>query len=150
MKNPERDIFEQRRKLLGGLGALGIAAFTLPSLGRAAESNVVELPFANGERPLSSAFPQKRDVIVQRARPPLLETPWDVFDKGVFTPNDRFYVRWHLPSIPSSIDPQAFRLAIHGQVNKTVQPDAERSREEVSALRNRCGEPMFGQFPWLL
>jgi DMSO/TMAO reductase YedYZ molybdopterin-dependent catalytic subunit len=120
MKNSERDIFERRRKLLGSLGALGVAAFAIPSLGRAAQSDVVELPFANGVRPLTSAFPQKRDVILQRSRPPLLETPWDVFDKGVFTPNDRFYVRWHLPSIPSSIDPQAFRLAIHGQVNKTV------------------------------
>ena len=47
MKDLDRDIFEQRRKLLGGLGALGVAAFTLPSLARAAESNVVELPFAN-------------------------------------------------------------------------------------------------------
>jgi hypothetical protein len=26
---------------------------------------------------------------------PALETPFEVFDKGVFTPNDQFYVRWH-------------------------------------------------------
>jgi DMSO/TMAO reductase YedYZ molybdopterin-dependent catalytic subunit len=120
MKNPERDIFEQRRKLLGGLGALGVAAFAIPSFGRAAESDVVELPFVNGTRALTSAFPQKGELILQRSRPPLLETPWDVFDQGVFTPNDRFYVRWHLANIPTSIDPTAFRLAIHGQVNKTV------------------------------
>jgi hypothetical protein len=29
-------------------------------------------------------------MILQRTRPPLLESPFDVFDKGVFTPNDQF------------------------------------------------------------
>ena len=61
MKNRKHHIFEQRRKLLGSLGALGVAAFAIPSLGRAVESDVVELPFANGTRPLTSAFPQKRE-----------------------------------------------------------------------------------------
>jgi GMC oxidoreductase len=46
------------------------------------------------------AFPQKAQMILQRTRPPLLETPWDVFDRGVFTPNDRFFVRWHWAVIP--------------------------------------------------
>ena len=49
-------------------------------------------------------------MILQRTRPPLLETPFEVFDQGVFTPNDRFYVRWHLANIPTEIDPAAFRL----------------------------------------
>jgi hypothetical protein len=39
-------------------------------------------------------------MILQRTRPPLLETPGDVFDRGVFTPNDRFFVRWHWAVIP--------------------------------------------------
>jgi DMSO/TMAO reductase YedYZ molybdopterin-dependent catalytic subunit len=150
MKNPERDIFEQRRKLLAGLGALGVAAFALPSLGRAAESDVVELPFANGTRPLSSAFPQKREMILQRARPPLLETPWDVFDQGVFTPNDRFYVRWHLANIPTSIDPTAFRLAIRGAVDKTVSLTLndlvkKLPRFEIAAV-NQCSGNSRGFF----
>jgi hypothetical protein len=40
-------------------------------------------------------------MILQRTRPPLLETPMEVFDRGVFTPNDRFYVRWHWAVIPT-------------------------------------------------
>ena len=39
-------------------------------------------------------------MILQRTRPPLLETPFEVFDRGVFTPNDQFFVRWHWAVIP--------------------------------------------------
>jgi DMSO/TMAO reductase YedYZ molybdopterin-dependent catalytic subunit len=59
-------------------------------------------------------------MILQRTRPPLLETPFDVFDQGALTPANRFYVRWHLANIPTSIDPTTFKLAIRGHVNKTV------------------------------
>ncbi len=43
-------------------------------------------------------------MILPRTRPPLLETPFEVFDKGVFTPNDQFYVRWHWAVITTDID----------------------------------------------
>src|SRR3546814_21130493 len=45
------------------------------------------LPGGPGERALTTAFPQKGQMILQRTRPPLLETPWEVFDKGVLTAN---------------------------------------------------------------
>jgi DMSO/TMAO reductase YedYZ molybdopterin-dependent catalytic subunit len=111
---------------------------------------MVELPFVNGTRELTSAFPQKRDLILQRTRPPLLETPWEVFDKGVFTPNDRFYVRWHLANTPASIDPTAFRLAIRGQVNKTVSLTLNDlvkkfARFEIAAV-NQCSGNSSGFF----
>ena len=120
MNDHDRDIFERRRRLLGGLGALGIAALSGPLPGRAAETDSIALPFANGSRILTSSFPQKSNVILQRTRPPLLETPFEVFDQGVLTPNDRFYVRWHLANIPTSVDPATFRLDIRGHVNKAV------------------------------
>jgi DMSO/TMAO reductase YedYZ molybdopterin-dependent catalytic subunit len=59
-------------------------------------------------------------MILQRTRPALLETPFDVFDKDVFTPNDQFFVRWHWAIIPEDIDAATFRLAVRGQVNKTL------------------------------
>jgi DMSO/TMAO reductase YedYZ molybdopterin-dependent catalytic subunit len=59
-------------------------------------------------------------MILQRTRPPLLETPWEVFDKGVFTPNDQLYVRWHWAGIPASVDVTTFRLAVHGNVERTL------------------------------
>jgi DMSO/TMAO reductase YedYZ molybdopterin-dependent catalytic subunit len=59
-------------------------------------------------------------MLLLRTRPPLLETPFSVFDRGVFTPNDQFFVRWHLADIPTKIDGAAFRLNVHGQVEREL------------------------------
>jgi len=59
-------------------------------------------------------------MILQRTRPPLLETPWDVFDKGVFTPNSQFYVRWHWAVIPTQVDVPSFRLTVRGHVDQPL------------------------------
>jgi DMSO/TMAO reductase YedYZ molybdopterin-dependent catalytic subunit len=59
-------------------------------------------------------------MILQRTRPPLLETPFEVFDRGVFTPNDQFYVRWHWAVIPTEIDVDSFRLSVSGHVDKAL------------------------------
>ncbi|HTB87123.1 MAG TPA: molybdopterin-dependent oxidoreductase [Steroidobacteraceae bacterium] len=80
----------------------------------------VAFPFVNGDRNLVKNFPQKGGMVLQRSRPPLLETPFEVFDQGVFTPNDRFYVRWHLANIPSVVDPGSFRLNVRGHVKQSI------------------------------
>ncbi|RQZ85896.1 sulfide dehydrogenase [Burkholderia cenocepacia] len=139
-----------RRRLLGSLGALGAAAFMVPTLARGMQSSTIELPFENGSRPLTSDLPQKSNVILQRTRPPLLETPFDVFDQGVFTPNDRFYVRWHLANIPNSIDPATYRVAVHGAVKRTLSlslDDLMRRfpRYEIAAV-NQCSGNSRGFF----
>jgi DMSO/TMAO reductase YedYZ molybdopterin-dependent catalytic subunit len=59
-------------------------------------------------------------MILQRMRPPLLETPLSVFDRDVITPNDQFYVRWHWGNIPESIDTATFRLTVRGHVEREV------------------------------
>src|SRR6266404_2756724 len=120
MDHDHRDKSVSRRRFLTAAGGLGVAAFAGSSAARATDPNAVELPFVNGSRPLTSDFPQKSNMILQRTRPPLLETPFEVFDQGVLTPSDRFYVRWHLANIPTSIDPATFKLVIRGHINKTV------------------------------
>jgi DMSO/TMAO reductase YedYZ molybdopterin-dependent catalytic subunit len=120
MDQVQRDRRLSRRHLLAGAGAFGVAALAGSASAGGNDPNAVDLPFVNGSRPLTSDFPQKSNMILQRSRPPLLETPFDVFDQGVLTPSDRFYVRWHLANIPTSIDPATFRLAIRGHVNKTI------------------------------
>ena len=106
-----------RRTLLrqagAGLIAASGAAFA-PFAARAGEA--VTLPFGNGERPLV-AYPGKRPLLQMTARPPQLETPFAVFDEGVITPNDAFFVRYHLADIPTVIDPEAFRLTVSGHVD---------------------------------
>jgi DMSO/TMAO reductase YedYZ molybdopterin-dependent catalytic subunit len=59
-------------------------------------------------------------MILQRTRPPLLETPFEVFDKSVFTPTDQFYVRWHWALIPTDIDVAKFNLTVRGHVNQAL------------------------------
>src|SRR5580658_2230343 len=106
-----------RRQFLAGVGGAGVAGVFSTSRSGAAES-AVDLPFVNGRRELVTDFPQKGAMILQRTRPPLLETPFEVFDQGVFTPNDRFFVRWHLANIPTVVDPAMFRLKIRGHVRQ--------------------------------
>ncbi|MEY2599132.1 MAG: hypothetical protein RLZZ142_1391, partial [Verrucomicrobiota bacterium] len=80
---------------------------------RAADS--LSLPFQNGERPLV-AYPGKRPLLRLTSRPPQLETPFAVFNEGLLTPNDAFFVRYHLSHLPLEIDPDTFRLQIKGLV----------------------------------
>jgi DMSO/TMAO reductase YedYZ molybdopterin-dependent catalytic subunit len=106
-----------RRRLLGA-AAMGALALTNPSW---AETMIdLPLPGGPGARPITTGFPQKGPMILQRTRPPLLETPFEVFDKGVFTPNDQFYVRWHWAVIPTDIDISKFNLTVRGHVNQTL------------------------------
>jgi DMSO/TMAO reductase YedYZ molybdopterin-dependent catalytic subunit len=111
-----------RRRLLHQSAIAGLAAYALPpTLPAFAKSSVdLSLPGGPGERDITTAFPQKGAMVLQRTRPPMLETPFEVFDTGVFTPNDQFYVRWHWAVIPTSVDVDKFRLNVHGSVNQTL------------------------------
>jgi DMSO/TMAO reductase YedYZ molybdopterin-dependent catalytic subunit len=106
-----------RRQLLGAAG-IGALAVSRPSW--AQPTIDLALPGGPDARQITTAFPQKGPMILQRTRPPLLETPFEVFDKGVFTPNDQFYVRWHWAVIPTDIDPGKFSLKVRGHVNQTL------------------------------
>jgi DMSO/TMAO reductase YedYZ molybdopterin-dependent catalytic subunit len=111
---------QSRRHFLAGVGGLGLTGLLGASVWSGTEESRVDLPFVNGGRNLVKSFPQKGAMVLQRTRPPLLETPFEVFDQGVFTPNDRFYVRWHLANIPTLVDPAAFRLKIRGHVRQAI------------------------------
>jgi len=100
-----------RRRFLAGVSGVGLTGLLSASAWDAMAATLVDLPFANGRRDLVTNFPQKGAMLLQRTRPPLLETPWEVFDQGVFTPNDRFYVRWHLARLPPSISVPATHAA---------------------------------------
>ena len=78
------------------------------------------MPFTNGQRRLVR-FPQKRPLILLTMRPPQLETPFAVFNEGILTPNDAFFVRYHLAQIPTTIDTDQFRLTINGKVGVPMQ-----------------------------
>jgi DMSO/TMAO reductase YedYZ molybdopterin-dependent catalytic subunit len=97
---------------------VGILSGIFPA--RAAEFLNLDLPGGPDRRGLTSAFPQKARMILQRSRPPLLETPFEVFDHGIFTPNEQFFVRWHWAVIPQEVDVAKFQLAVRGHVDTTL------------------------------
>jgi DMSO/TMAO reductase YedYZ molybdopterin-dependent catalytic subunit len=108
-----------RRQFLkvGGIVMLG-GTVAGPMIRGLAEETVT-MPFANGKRPLVK-FPQKRALILLTTRPPQLETPFSVFNEGLLTPNDAFFVRYHLAQVPTSVDPEAFKVEIKGKVNSAL------------------------------
>src|SRR5260370_32453310 len=110
-----------RRRLIRHSGA-AIAAFGagLTSRSLRAFAATAGLPFENGERPLVK-YPQKRPMIGLTSRPPQLETPFSAFNANVVTPNDAFFVRYHLADAPLNIDPDAFSVRIQGKVDKPMK-----------------------------
>ena len=106
-----------RRQFFARAAAVGVFLGARPAW---AETIKLGLTGRPDERQMTSAFPQKGAMILQRTRPPLLETPFSVFDKGVFTPNDQFFVRWHWAVIPEEVQVDGFRLNVHGAVNGPV------------------------------
>ena len=109
-----------RRTILQGGAALLAGGGTFVSSLASLAAETVTLPFDNGERPLVK-YPQKRPMIGLTARPPQLETPFSVFNEGVITPNDAFFVRYHLADLPYDIDPDKFSLEVKGKVDKPLK-----------------------------
>jgi DMSO/TMAO reductase YedYZ molybdopterin-dependent catalytic subunit len=134
-----------RRALLAQAGSM-LALASTPGL--AATGPEFAFPGGNGARPLAKDFPQKGTMVLQRSRPPLLETPFTDFDSGVFTPNEKFFVRWHWAP-PSEIDPASFRLKIRGQVERELSLSlsdlSKFQRVEVAAV-NQCSGNSRGFF----
>ena len=105
-----------RRHFLQSATLAGLGAWSGLAARSRAQDGSITLPFENGERELVR-YPQKRPLIVLTSRPPQLETPFSVFNEGVITPNDAFFVRYHLPNIPLEVDLATFRLEVKGKVN---------------------------------
>ncbi len=106
-----------RRDFLRHAGTLALAASPLAAL--AAGGTSEDIAFADGPRPLVE-YPGKRPLILVHSRPPHLETPFAVFNEGLLTPNDAFFVRYHLANIPTRIDPATYRLKVSGKVKSAL------------------------------
>lgn len=148
-----------RRRLLAGAALLAAPAI-LPRRLWAADQSVVDLhsPSGNSLRQVSAAFPEKGPMIVHRTRPAWLEPRFEVFDKGVFTPNDQHYVSWHYQTFPTEVDPAQFTLAVRGHVEKTLSLSIKdllaMPRIELAAVSQCAGnsrlyfEPGVAGAPW--
>ncbi len=63
--------------------------------------------------------PGKDPLRLLTDRPPNLETPLKYFRYDL-TPNEAFFIRWHLSGLPASVDSNAFRLKIDGNVSRPL------------------------------
>jgi DMSO/TMAO reductase YedYZ molybdopterin-dependent catalytic subunit len=119
-----------RRKFLKDVakGIVVVGAGTLvPGLVRAAgdpkarDARIVTAGLADGtnESALLDALPGKRPLIKRTYRPLNYETPLEYFEQP-FTPNDAFFVRYHLPNVPE-VSRAEWKLEIAGDaVEKPV------------------------------
>lgn len=131
-----------RRDFLRKAVAIGIAGgLYTRMMDPLAAAPTATLPFANGERELVQ-YPEKRPLLRLTTRPPQLETPFEVFNEGVITPNDAFFVRYHLANIPLSIDPDTYRIKIGGLVNTPLELSLSDLKTQFDAIEyvavNQC------------
>ena len=106
-----------RRLLLNGAATLAAYASTArlvggPGFAATPDLGPAALPSGAREAALLDALPGKKPLIKRSYRPPNYESPMEVFEKA-FTPNDEFFVRWHLSNIPE-VDAAEWRLKIGG------------------------------------
>src|SRR6201994_3630898 len=129
-----------RRRVLGGMGVAGLALMSSPAL--AQETVDLHVPGGPSTRMITTSYPQKGRMILQRSSPPWLETPFEVFGKGVFTPNDQHYRSWHWATFPGDVNVDSYRLSVRGHVNQNLSLSLTDTlqgfpRVEIAAV-NQC------------
>jgi DMSO/TMAO reductase YedYZ molybdopterin-dependent catalytic subunit len=107
-----------RRHLIGAAGAglaLTGAGFGLKSTASAAGALDLPAGLPQGLRDSAvlDALPGKKPLIKLSYRPPNYETPLEYFRTAI-TPNDAFFVRYHLAGIPE-VDAKTWKLAVGGE-----------------------------------
>ena len=94
-------------------------------------------------------YPEKTDLILLTSRPPQLETPMKYFDRAI-TPNEAFFVRYHVFPIPLEVDLATWRLRVTGRVDRPLELTLEDlktkfPRAAVTAV-NQCSGNSRGRF----
>jgi DMSO/TMAO reductase YedYZ molybdopterin-dependent catalytic subunit len=143
-----------RRRLLEGASAGAALAGLGVSLAEAAVPGLPEaLPSGMRGAAALEALPGKKPLIKLAYRPPNYETPIEYFREPI-TPNDAFFVRYHLANIPEAndkaIDPKTWRLEIggdgaSGQASLSLDDLKAMPSAEVVAV-NQCSGNRRGLF----
>ncbi len=112
---PSRRNFLKKSLALAGFALAGGSILNKEAFGF---ENPKEISIEN--YPPLVKYPGKKPLILHVDRPPVLETPREYFDR-VITPNDAFFVRWHLADIPTEVDTSKWRLKITGNVEREIE-----------------------------
>lgn len=88
-----------------------------------------------------ATFPEKRALILHTDRPPNLESPLAYLREDL-TPNDAFFVRWHLADVPTRVDPETYRLKLGGHVEKELSLSLDELKKSFAPVTvvavNQC------------
>ncbi len=130
------------------LRMLGLAtAYAGQSLVNPMAARMDEDPILAG-RPLVR-YPEKTDLLLLTSRPPQLETPMRFFDRAI-TPNEAFFVRYHVAPIPASVDLATWRLQVTGHVEHPLTLSMDDLKAKFSPARvvavNQCSGNGRGRF----
>src|SRR6516225_12046430 len=130
-----------RRHLLGTAGAGAALAMSGSRLATAAGAALTPgVPEGVGTVATMEALPGKKPLIKLSYRPPNYESPLETF-RNPITPNDEFYVRYHLSDIPE-VDVKTYKIAVdgegaNGQAEITLDDLKKMPAVEVVAV-NQC------------
>ncbi len=146
-----------RRRFIRTLGTFSVFDSALGAVLGPCLGDVTSLPTSGAEaevdpvlaaRPLVR-YPEKADLILLTSRPPQLETPKHYFGRAI-TPNDAFYVRYHVFPIPTSVDLSAWRLKVAGLVERPLElsmDDLKAKFPKVTVIAvNQCSGNSRGRF----
>src|SRR5438105_12036709 len=135
--------FLSRRQALGALGgaAAVVAGRTLTGWAQASDPIVAGRPLVR--------YPQKTDLILLTSRPPQLETPMKWFDRAI-TPNEAFFVRYHVFPIPTRVDLTTWRLRVGGHVDRPLELSMDELKAKFAAVSltavNQCSGNSRGRY----
>src|SRR5438105_4143287 len=141
-----------RRRLFGTAGAgAALVGFGLVNRARAAAAGLT-LPTALPEGVRKSAsletLPGKKPLLKLSYRPPNYETPLEYFRTAI-TPNDAFFVRYHLANIPQ-VDARGWKITVGGDgANGWAEfnlDDLKRMRPTELVAVNQCSGNRRGLF----
>ncbi len=104
---------DARRRFLRQAAGLAAGGVLLPSRAFSADLGPSTLPRGTLDSALLEALPGKRPLIKRAYRPPNFETPTEYFSEAI-TPNDAFFVRYHLANIPQ-VDAKTWQLKVGGE-----------------------------------
>ena len=105
-------MIDRRRMLIGSAGFLS-AGLVGPAAAKTKFFLASGLPAGVGTAAQLEALPGKKPLIKLSYRPPNYKSPIDVF-KTVITPNNSFFVRWHLADIPE-VKAETWSLKVAGK-----------------------------------
>lgn len=140
-----------RRDVLKGIAGAAVAGGPIAGLlSRAAGAQAPGgLPSGASEAGILEALPGKKPLIKRSFRPPNFETPVKFFNE-LYTPNDAFFVRYHLATV-AQVNARDWRLRVGG--DSAVKPreftleELRRNFEQVEiAAVNQCSGNRRGLF----